>query len=127
MRLALAVGGVAVFVLVAVSAVALRPAAPIARAAAASEAPRATADPGSFIAVDPETERGRLAIAERTDRRLIVVRGLRLPIDGLGLPVDPLLLPNSPRDYRAGWHEGIDFPAAAGTSVRAVAAGSVIR
>ena len=82
---------------------------------APSETPRATADPESFAAVDPETDHARLAVDDRTDRRLIAVRGLRLPIDGVALPTDPLLLPNSAREYRAGWHEGIDFPAAAGT------------
>ena len=37
------------------------------------------------------------------------------------------LLPNAARDFRAGWHEGIDFPAARGTPVRAVAAGTIVR
>ena len=128
MRLTLAVVGLSVFVALAFVTVDARtPPAPQSVAAAPAAAPLATADPASFTRVDPNAERGRLAVDDRIDRRVIAVRGLRLPIEGVGLPDDPMLLPNAPRDYRAGWHEGIDFPAASGTAVHAVAAGVIVR
>jgi murein DD-endopeptidase MepM/ murein hydrolase activator NlpD len=55
------------------------------------------------------------------------VRGLLLPVDGAEITTAPELLPNSPREYRAGWHEGVDFAADRGTPVRAAAAGMVVR
>ena len=130
MRLTLTVAGLAVFVAVAfVTAEARTPATVQSVAAAAPQParPLVTADPASVTRVDPDAERGRLAIDDRVDRRIVAVRGLRLPVDGVALPDDPMLLPNAPRDYRAGWHEGIDFPAPAGTPVHAVAAGVIVR
>ncbi|HYK99278.1 MAG TPA: M23 family metallopeptidase [Candidatus Acidoferrales bacterium] len=128
MRVVLAIAGVAAFAAVAVMATSAR-SSPDAQsvAAAAVPAPRVTADPASFTRVDAQVERGRVASDDRTDRRRIVVRGLRLPIDGVGLPDDPDLLPNAPRDYRGGYHEGIDFPAPPGTPVHAVADGTILR
>ena len=127
MRVALAITGVAVFVAIAVLAGARPSQSPPNAAAAAVPAPRVTADPASSTRVDREADRGRLAADDRADRRLVVVRGLRLPIDGVGLPDDPDLLPNAPRDYRGGYHEGIDFPAPSGTPVHAVADGTIVR
>jgi murein DD-endopeptidase MepM/ murein hydrolase activator NlpD len=43
------------------------------------------------------------------------------------VPTAEEYLPNSPRDYRAGYHEGIDFPVRAGTPVLAAKAGTIVR
>src|SRR5438445_12709297 len=48
--------------------------------------------------------------------------GFALPI-GYAIPTDPDLLPGSARDYRGGYHEGIDFPLAFGMPVAAAKAG----
>jgi murein DD-endopeptidase MepM/ murein hydrolase activator NlpD len=95
--------------------------------AVATAAAEATADPFDTSRVDARTSFGRLGSDERVRRARTVVSGLSLPIDGVGLPDDPDLLPNAPREYRGGWHEGIDFPAPSGTPVHAVAAGTVVR
>ncbi len=95
--------------------------------AAAVPSPYATADPAVTARTDPTRDRGRLAGDDRIDRHVIRIRGLIVPIEGATLPTDDELLPNAERAYRAGWHEGIDFPARAGTPVRAVAAGVIVR
>ncbi len=131
MRRALAATGLLVFSAIALATTATRaPALPRTgdgNASAQTAHPFATADPSDASRFDPETQFGGLPLEDRTDRRRIVVRGLLLPVDGVGLPTDMDLLPNAPRSYRGGWHEGIDFPADAGTPVRAVAAGTVVR
>jgi murein DD-endopeptidase MepM/ murein hydrolase activator NlpD len=87
----------------------------------------ATADPTVTARVDAAGAYGRIALDDRPDRTRRVASRLRLPIAGALLPTDVELLPNAPRDFRAGWHEGIDFPADRSTPVHAVAAGTVIR
>jgi murein DD-endopeptidase MepM/ murein hydrolase activator NlpD len=52
--------------------------------------------------------------------------GFAVPV-GYELPSEPELLPGSPREYRGGFHEGIDFPLAFGMPVAATKAGKIIR
>ena len=56
-----------------------------------------------------------------------LLSGFVVPVGGLEVPAEEQYLPNSPRDYRAGYHEGIDFAARAGTPVLAAKAGTVAR
>ena len=94
---------------------------------AATPRPFVTADPNDRSRVDDTAAHARLPIYDGGAHGHVVVRGLALPVADVGLPTDPDLMPNAPRDYRSGWHEGIDFPADPGTPVRAVAAGTVVR
>lgn len=57
---------------------------------------------------------------------LSALTGFALP-PGYEVPDDPDLLPNSPREYRAGYHEGVDFPLSMNMPVYAAKAGVVIR
>jgi murein DD-endopeptidase MepM/ murein hydrolase activator NlpD len=124
MRPVLAVLLVLAFAIIAVAATTARTAikAPV---DAAKPAPRATADPANTARVDLAHPIGSSPGQGRGISP--VVRGLLLPIEGAEITTAPELLPNSPRAYRAGWHEGIDFAADRGTPVRAAAAGTVVR
>lgn len=55
-----------------------------------------------------------------------VLRGFALPA-GYELPTEPELLPGSPREYRGGFHEGVDFPLSFGVPVTAAKTGIVTR
>jgi murein DD-endopeptidase MepM/ murein hydrolase activator NlpD len=52
--------------------------------------------------------------------------GFALP-DGYVIPEEPELLPGSAREYRGGYHEGIDFPLSQGMPVVAAKAGTIVR
>ncbi len=54
------------------------------------------------------------------------LHGFALPV-GYSLPTEPELLPGSARDYRGGFHEGIDFPLSFGMPVAAAKAGRIVR
>jgi murein DD-endopeptidase MepM/ murein hydrolase activator NlpD len=69
--------------------------------------------------------------AQPTERAMAghprLLTGFTVPVAATELPTEEAYLPNSPRDYRAGYHEGIDFVAKAATPVVAAKAGTVLR
>jgi len=56
-----------------------------------------------------------------------LLSGFLIPLEGIDVPDEEQYLPNSPRAYRAGYHEGIDFPVPTGTPVLAAKAGTIVR
>lgn len=116
MRPLIGVLGVIVFAAIAVFATATR-------GGGALAVPAATPTPSAtpIAAASPEPSPETLATHVR------LIRGFRYPIAGALLPEGESYLPNSPRDYRAGYHEGVDFPVAAGTPVLAAKDGHIVR
>ena len=114
MRPLIAIAGVLVFAVVAAMAT-LTPNGPVTRSAGPTPSPRLLEWP----AAQPTEQ------AIRGHVRLL--SGFTLPIAAIDLPTDQSYLPNSPRGYRAGYHEGIDFVAKAGATVLAAKAGTIAR
>lgn len=91
----------------------------------------ATAAPIHYAVERGDTPQPATALDAREHGRGPVVpahalTGFAVPV-GYTIPADPDLLPGSARDYRGGWHEGIDFPLAFGMPVAAAKAGKIVR
>ena len=95
-----------------------------------SPASMATAAPIHYVAESVEPMPAAARDAREHGRGPVVpagaLTGFAVPV-GFEIPDDFDLLPGSPRDYRAGFHEGIDFPLAFGMPVAAAKAGRIIR
>jgi len=117
-RIALAVMCVVLFGVVAVTASVAR--GQLGPAASPTVAPRHTPPPAVPTLAPEIGDRGARTYARLWGR-------FSVPLEGGDVPHDPGLMPGAPRDYRAGIHEGIDFPAPSGTTVLAAATGKIIR
>jgi len=96
-----------------------------------SPASVATAAPVHYAAEAPTGQFAAAALDAREHGRGPVVpsgalSGFAVPV-GFELPDEPELLPGAARDYRAGFHEGVDFPLAFGMPVVAAKGGRIIR
>lgn len=91
--------------------------------AAPTVSPTAAATPVE----SPSARPSPLPSPETLPTHLRLLHGFRHPIADRDIPAGASYLPNSPREYRAGYHEGIDFPAAAGTPVLAAKDGHIVR
>ena len=68
-----------------------------------------------------------LDMGRRVERGINTCRFARTLSDADATTDDLDLLPGSARDYRGGYHEGIDFPLSFGMPVAAAKAGKIIR
>jgi murein DD-endopeptidase MepM/ murein hydrolase activator NlpD len=114
MRPLIAVLGVAMFAAIAAVASVAR-SGPIAFPGSATPTPRVWEWPSAAPTEQPARA------------HLHVLSGFIVPMGGIDLPTEGQYLPNSPRDYRAGYHEGIDFPAKTGVPVLAAKSGTIVR
>ena len=92
-----------------------------ATASPVSAAVLAPAETGPIDATLDLAEHGRGPVVPAS-----ALTGFALP-PGYEVPDDPDLLPNSPREYRAGYHEGVDFPLSMDMAVYAAKAGVIVR
>ncbi|MEP7004314.1 MAG: M23 family metallopeptidase [Chloroflexota bacterium] len=114
MRPLIAIAGVLVFATLAAIAT-TAPDSPLARPAESTAVPTVLEWPPA------------LPTEQALPGHLRLLAGFALPVATIELPADQAFLPNSRRDYRAGYHEGIDFVAKAGVPVMAAKAGTIVR
>lgn len=99
------------------------------RNANAGSAPQRTAAPVTAIAsgdVPPGATADLLAHGRGPSVPADALTGFAVPA-GYDVPDEPELLPNSPREYRGGFHEGVDFPLSMNMPVVAAKAGVIVR
>lgn len=123
----LVIAGLAAFTLILATMWAVPVSPAPARAAAPSPTAAPTPIPTPAWAVSGPSLEGPDLARSRASRVRQRTGPLRFPVAGATLPAEPALLPGSERSYRGGQHEGVDFPADAGTPVLAAADGFVLR